>query len=198
MGMEAMFVANILPTICMVGSSPRLPIAHQQLPSGLDARRRVSVGAENPSCFLRLCHSSKTQNRNVTDPAITPPAATTTPIQAAIVFGSSVKSQSFPLHRTERHLVVEAIVETSDPAAHVVSHFLRDFELAPVSEKLRDAGAREAMKADFCLGVGRARRRFRSSALGFQRAALTRHCASFKFSAQHGRRRGAEGIFQSQ
>ena len=35
MGTEAMFVANIRPTICMVGSSLLLPIAHQQLPAGL-------------------------------------------------------------------------------------------------------------------------------------------------------------------
>jgi hypothetical protein len=29
-----MFVAKARPTICMIGSSPRLPIDHQQAPSG--------------------------------------------------------------------------------------------------------------------------------------------------------------------
>ncbi len=47
-GTEAMFVANIAPTICMAGSSPVFPMLHQQLPSGLVVRRRVSFGAENP------------------------------------------------------------------------------------------------------------------------------------------------------
>ena len=47
-GTEEMFVTNIRLSICIVGSSPRFPIAHQQFPSGFAAIWRVFVGAENP------------------------------------------------------------------------------------------------------------------------------------------------------
>jgi len=30
------------------------------VPSGMGARRSLSVGAEKPSCVFRFCHSSKT------------------------------------------------------------------------------------------------------------------------------------------
>ena len=72
----------------------------------------------------------------------------------------------------------------SVPGALVVCHLLRDFELAAASQILRDAGCAEVVKADFRLdlGVGRAPRRFGSSALGFSVPRTITNARFFMFS----------------
>ena len=86
------------------------------VPSGMGARRSLSVGAEKPSCVFRFCHSSKTQKANRTVPAMTPPRVTTIPSQAAIAVGSTVNRQLQPVEKQahEPRLCYNNVLTSSD------------------------------------------------------------------------------------